>query len=751
MAEKPEQNEELPFITLNTKEDVKKRKTGRAVSSPSSRLSQDEFRNMLSEAISSGSVISGELKNTYFLIDLNTEYYTPSVSSMLDGLELDVKTVLSETQIIVKGKKDDLEQVIKREKILKKFTKTIKRIQSLSSEQKLGSSLLEIMKQDASSTKVIPISIKFIDNLEKIEEQEFKRILYKGLDKDINKGTNPKYLHRSKQFICGSGSKRIRDLAKLPFIKSINNIPKIRAQEDESEELYLKKGEYELVPKNVKPVVCVIDSGVSESLTEFCTEKDKFIFTTAEDTKDHGTGVASVAIFGEDTIRKSKRLVQKTKIISFKIDDLEGPDVVLEEAVMKAVEKYKDKTKIFCLSYNYLDIDPEVRLDVVRKLDLFLQQQNVILVISGGNIDSSDALEHKKNYPSYLTKFPVLSPAETKNAVSAGSICNNSTNSNIILSVFTRMGLHPILIEDDKDNYRFFKPDIYTFGGNNELKPKPSGNGVQVSKELEIAVLSLNGNLVHKMGTSYAAPLIALCYARLMDKYNYSNSETYKAIMLSKANYQSVNSLPVHCIHDTSNVARCNDAIYLNFEGKIIPKIRAEDVKQTNILECKSAEFYMPEEADSIDIFTAHSNNYKFQDIRKYNTRLVVEIIKSNGKSIRKEYGTPNMNCPNTYAHYGFKRNYEGLWRIKVHVETRGIPSELLKELRARFGVSLRISLKKKEINNLKKVYRKVLAKSKAEKNKELSKTDEYVEERQKLLSEPVEIEKAALLVEAVH
>lgn len=746
MKEKPQQKDELPHITLSTKDEVKKRKTGSYFGSKNSKhLSQDEFRNMLGEAVSVGSVISGELRNAYFLIDLNTQYYTPDVSSMLDGLGLEIKTVVSENQIIVKGGKDNLEQVIGRERIPKKFTKTIKRILPLSGEKKLGEHLLRIMKQDVDSTKVIPVCIRFIDNLEEAEEREFKRIL----DQRLNKDVNPQYLRRSKQFICGSSSKRIKNLAELPFIKSINRIPKIRAQQDDSEEVYLKRGEYEIVPKKVRPVICTIDSGVNWSLSEFSEDRDKFIFPDAEDTIGHGTGVASVAIFGEDAIRKSKRLVQKAKIISFKIDDLEKRDVLLEEAIMKAIEKYRHKTRVFSISYNYLEVDPEFRLDVVKKLDPFLQEQNVILVISGGNIEQLDALAHKTEYPSYLSKFPVLSPAEAKNAVTVGVICNKSTVSNPVLSVITRMGLHPVFLQDDLDKYRFFKPDVYTFGGNSELKRE--GTGIQMSKDLHIAALSLSGNLVYRMGTSYAAPLIALCYARLMDKYDYKNSETYRAIMLSQAGYKDVNRLPVHYVHDTSNVTRCNDGVYLNFEGEVTPKIRAENVKEINI-PCKTVEFYMPDEAENVDIFTVHSNNYKFQDLRKHNTRMVAEIIKPNGITIKKKYGTAGTYCTNTYTRYNFKRDYEGKWKIKVHIETRGIPANMLKGLRVRFGVSFRINLKKSEIGNLKEVYEKVLTKSGTKPKEEPYKTAEYVKETQEPFEEQAETEKgAAIAVEAVQ
>lgn len=711
-------NEFLPHITLETYDDLKRNKIPKPpTKSCSGSISEYDFKNKILDVLSVGNVKSESFDSSYFFIDLTNEYYTSSVAEMLKALNLEIKTVLNDFQVIVRADPRSVSKYLQKKKAIpKKITSTIKRIDCLKGEDKLGENLLRLIKKDTNKTKTFNISIKLIDNLSDEEEYEFNKIVSQHIEREID----PRHFPKSKQFICGSSAKKILEISELPFIKKISVVPKIKPQEYRSGELVYTKGSYKTVINNDIPTICVIDSGTSEDFKDYCALQESYLFDTPYDCVDHGTRVASVASFGEDLINKRSTLEQKAKIISFKLDD--GPQaeyVPLDEAVMDAIDQYKGLTSIFCLSYNYLDdIDPEDRLDIVKGLDRFVQENNVILVNSCGNIDLSVAYCQKDNYPQYLSAYPVLCPSEAKNIFSVGSICKCSTFEKCIASYHTRIGLHPIFLNDNIDKYRFFKPDLSTFGGNNELileKGSETFPQIVVSPELEIGVINNCGDVVNTSGTSFSAPLAALCFARLYDAYHYKNSETYKAILINKAVRGEVNDLPFFYLLDTSNVASCNDGIYLNFEGEVTPKYRSEDENRIYILECKTVEFYVPQEAESIDIITVHSNNFIFQDLRTFNTRLVVEIIKSNGVTAKKTYGTPSRNCANTYARYDFKKNYIGTWKIKVHVETRKIPPEVLKVLSIRFGISVRINIKNEYKDNFYELYMKVLSNTKTQ------------------------------------
>lgn len=706
MVEKKDMEREfLPHITLKTFDDTKLKKTGMAIGGYSHKpIGANDFKNMLSKAISVGNVKSDGFDSSYFLMDLGAEYYSSAVSSMLKDLDISIKTVLTENQIIVKALPKKIEEYFqKKKKIPKKITTPIKSIYALEGEEKIGENLLRLMKEDIDKRKTFGISIQLLDNLDQDEENNFKDIMRQELSREINSV----YLENSKQFICGTSAKRVFEISKKPFVKRIAEQGTAKPQEYVQDELIAKRETIHFEKNENAPTICVIDSGVSGLMTEFCIERDPYIFKNSEDTLNHGSNVASVCVFGEDVIFKRSPLRQKSKIISLKLDDKEKRNIPIEEALMTAIRKYKHITKIFCLSYAYEDTtDLGLRLDAVKKLDYFIQEHNVSVVVASGNIDLFDAYNDRDNYPKYLSKYPVLSPSESKNVIAVGSLCKNSTSKEIIISKHTRLGVHPVFLRDDLDKYRFFKPDLLTYGGNSELILNQ--DRIAVSKNLELATINNQGDLVHNLGTSYSAPLIALCLSRLYQIYTYSNSETYKAILLNQAKYDEINGLPIFNVLDTENVTNCNDGIYLNFEGEVNPKHRSEEQARTNVFECKTVNFTMPEEAESIDIITVHSNNYKFQDLRRFNTRLVVEIIKGNGKAIAKKYGTMSRNCANTYGHYTFSRDFAGGWTIKVHVETRGIPSDELESLKVRFGISVRINLKDQHKKDLKKIYSKI-------------------------------------------
>ena len=713
-------DESLPHITLETYDDLKINK----ISTPHTKthnnsISEHYFKNRILNVLSVGNIKSKSFESSYFYLDLTNEYYTSPVTEMLKALNLEIKTVLNEFQIIVRADPSFVHNYLeKKGKIPKKILNNIKRIDCLKGEDKLGENLLQLMKQDSNSTGIFSVSIKLIDNLSNEEEIEFNKIVSQHIEREIN----PKHFPRSKQFICGSTTKRILEISELPFIKKISIVPKIKPQEYRSGELIYSKESYKTIRNDDVPTICVIDSGTSENFKDYCVLQDSYLFDDPYDYDDHGTRVSSIASFGEDLINKKSVLEQKAKIISFKIDDTSQDRYIpLDEAVMSAIDEYKNLTSVFCLSYNYLDdIDPEERLDIVKGLDRFVQENNIILVNSCGNIDLLVAYYQKDNYPEYLSAYPVLCPSEAKNIFSVGSICRYSTLEKCIVSYHTRIGLHPIFLNDDMDKYLFFKPDISTFGGNDELileKKLEDVPCIAMSPELDIGVINNCGDIINASGTSFSTPLIALCFARLYDTYHYNNSETYKAILINKAIRGEVNNLPFFYLFDTSKIAECSDGIYLNFEAEVTPKYRSEDGSKTYTLECKTVNFYVPQEAKSIDIITVHSNNHIFQDLRKFNTRLVVEIVKSNGVTAKKSYGTASQNCANTYARYTFDRNYVGIWKIKVHVETRRLPSELLKTLSVRFGISVKINIKNEYKDNLYELYMKVLANTKTREN----------------------------------
>jgi len=683
----------MPFIYVNTQDTTKINKLGYPPTKNTPQMDTYILKSNIDEVIKNNSEFPELGEFVYFYIKLREAYPNSKFEKTINYLGIEIKSILSNNQLLVRGNKKLLEDVRNKEKIFKYVLESIEELKIFEYTNKIGESLLKLIEENK---KDIYFSLRFYDNLSPVEEAIFLKIINNKLDEYD-------YLNYSKQIYAKGSSATVKDIAKLSFVESVNAISKAKPQNynvnlpSDVESPILKK-------RDDSPIICILDSGICKSLQPFCYKTDSYKFDSIDDNIDHGTRVASIALFGIDLLSRSKVLEQQSKLIVFKVDDDGYEGKFFEDALFCAIDKYSNETKIFCCSYNFESLKPIERLNIVRRLDKMIQRKNIIFINSAGNIRDTEILHHIKDYPNYLFKYNTLCPSETKNIVAVGSVSSESYSGNCVLSYHNRIGISLFFQSIDYDKYKYFKPDVYTYGGNFHY------NGKNVIKEHSKAlqVISSNGVIDYDLGTSFSAPYIALCFSKLYEYYDkYYNNELYRAILLNKCHYYNMNKMPIFYYLDYTNITQCNNGIYINFEDTLTPYLRSEDLKRCIIVKCKSIEFFYPKEAESIDIVTVHSNNYLHQDIRKYNTRLIVELIKENGKSLKKSHGNPSSNCPNTFGHYKLK-NYEGICYAKIHIETRSIPKSSIDDIEVRFGVSIRINIKEKYIGQHNSIYQKV-------------------------------------------
>jgi hypothetical protein len=198
--------------------------------------------------------------------------------------------------------------------------------------------------------------------------------------------------------------------------------------------------------------------------------------------------------------------------------------------------------------------------ELLRHIRL-IQEANVLVVNSCGNIIDSEAEPYIADYPKYLLKFPCYSPAEAKSIFSVGSICRSSTSEEIKISSFTRLGVTPLLMSSLDQRSNYIKPDINTYGGNNIIDI--SSNRITNSSDLEFPVFTNTGEIVYKVGTSLAAPLISQSFLKLKNLYpHYYNSETFKAMLLNQAKIHSCENQPLFSLltsrHCAKQTVLCN-------------------------------------------------------------------------------------------------------------------------------------------------------------------------------------------------
>ncbi len=699
----------LPHITLEANESTRTRRVGRSIISPLYHpIGQKRFIKEVNRMINSNTVKLDSSEKTYFLINLTLPHYNIEVRALIKRLKLKVKSVLSEFQILVSIDKQNLIKYIKG-KIHKSTLKVIKDINQLESSYKIGESLKKLMLRDVAKIKAFSIFIQLIN----MDTEERKKCI-ESLKEALYSAESIIFYENSVSISCVCSTSRIKKVAQIPFVKLITESPKTQNIEI-SEEVIFPNDEI-VFTENIREStpICILDSGTSDFLDPFTIHKDTLSSSlNYEDNIGHGSSVASVALFGEQLLEKKKILTANTKIISFKIIDemISKGELNLEEAIKKAVKKYKHLTPIFNLSCNYLeDMSLELRKEMVNKIDNFIQKENVILVNSVGNIPLDQGYSLKDIYPKYLTELNVLCPAEGRYVFSVGSLCIKSLPHNVIYSRHTRIGIPPYVQNEELNKHEFFKPEIHSFGGNGQPNEEHYKN--IITNDLCFPVLNNRGDLTMNAGTSFSAPLISLCLSRIHHRFKdqLKNSETFKAILLNQCVKNECEGLTTFSLFNTKDVGLCTDGIYLNFEGESLPHEKSEEKKSSKIIKCKKIKFYVPKEAKDINVIISHSNNYSEGSLEKMNTKVILKLKKPSGTVCKQNYGSLNKKSAITYANYGFSRNYEGEWEAELHIETSEIPSELFNNIKVRYGVSLKINLK--DNKNIKKIYDQILEKS---------------------------------------
>jgi hypothetical protein len=189
------------------------------------------------------------------------------------------------------------------------------------------------------------------------------------------------------------------------------------------------------------PRVCVADSGVNDiaQLSSLITERDAVAefrgsFTDGCDKEGHGTPVAYLVTKGDDEAHP------RARIISYKIYSDSNEDVAYK-GMIEAIQKYRGEAKIFVSSINFED---ETALTSYAKLDNLIQESNICFVNSAGNLSMTEVRSNASDYPSYISKFHVLHPAQNAHVTSVGAIARVGNDGTIApkdgLSPFTRCG-----------------------------------------------------------------------------------------------------------------------------------------------------------------------------------------------------------------------------------------------------------------------------------------------------------------------
>lgn len=439
------------------------------------------------------------------------------------------------------------------------------------------------------------------------------------------------------------------------------------------------------------PKVCVADSGVNDivQLSSLITERDAVAefgssYNDGCDNEGHGTPVAYLVAKGDDAPHP------RARIISYKIYSDSNEEVAFR-GMIEAIQKYRDESKIFVSSINFED---ETALTSYAKLDNLIQESNICFVNSAGNLPIADVRSNASTYPSYISKFPLLHPAQNAHVVGVGAIAKAGNDSTIApkggLSPFTRCG---------KSLERLFeavKPDAVDDGGN--LTRTFDRIGV------DVPVYAKDGSPSKATtGTSFSAPLVAGRLAEIVARFGSShNAELYKAIMFlfcDGATSRCYGKGAPQKFQDTEH----RQAVFLA-EGTI-PLSDRQDVGVEHVF-YNRVTIPVPDGVRKIEMCLVHSDDFYDDDEPSLDTYLRVNAWKAGRPSGRvpAENDKVIQSTKSYVKHFvwGYKKSMGATWNFDIIPETtREIDPLKRTNTRVRYGCAIRITTTKQSVYSL--------------------------------------------------
>jgi hypothetical protein len=279
-------------------------------------------------------------------------------------------------------------------------------------------------------------------------------------------------------------------------------------------------------------------------------DKDEDFFDSPDDCmKGHGTPISYLVALGESDKKP------RARIISYKVWS-KTKDNVAHLGILKALDKYGRKAKVFVSSINFLDELGQESLKTYHEIDRRVQELNIVMVYSTGNI-REELRDKIGEYPRYLRHYPVQHPARGISITAVGGITKfaSSRFKEGMPCPFTRCGF------GDSPLFECIKPEVVEHGGNLD-------SNLQCSNK-SVSAVDATGHVQSTFcGTSFSAPLFAGRIAEVKDKYKQiKNSETLKAISLISC---SATGYPCCGLGEPEQFFGCNphNALWV-FEGYI--------------------------------------------------------------------------------------------------------------------------------------------------------------------------------------
>ncbi len=471
------------------------------------------------------------------------------------------------------------------------------------------------------------------------------------------------------------------------FIFHISEVPDAIAHEirnSEHKKTKLEKTNSNNLKNKFLPTVVLMDSGVNpiSSLGKVLISRDAYLFQNFDDEHrnlGHGTPIAHLMAYGENDKEPT------VNIISYKIWSDEQKKWAFT-GMINGIEKYHKETRFFVSSIGI----PFLPLHQIVVLEKLVQEKNICLVVSGGNIQLSDikaCLESGAQYPDYLKSFPVIPPANGVNIVSIGSLAKKVStkytslaDSNSI-SPHSRCGSGAVELHDCK------KPELVEHGGNINVDNSFNLN----SEDVGVSSFDKDDNFVTSLsGSSFSSPLFARRLAQIEQRYRsrITNIETFLAISYLTS---TKNNDSCWGYGEPTTIVGCdkNSAIYLA-EGKLgFTNTDEQSIRTPH----NDIVFYVPPRVDEIQLCIVHSDDFKKATIPTLETFLDVKTYKLGNNKLIRPQNRSNLDSKTNVKILTYKfdsKSMESIWTFKIRPRlVNDVLTEDKRKINVRYGCAI--------------------------------------------------------------
>ncbi len=537
-----------------------------------------------------------------FLRRCHLRYIAPSPASAISSGEL--------TYRVSHAEKDNLDEIRRRLELykdheqFKNYFEIIESVEKIPNEDKIGKGLIEKPLSD-DETEYVDIELWRMEpvRLKKAEEGIIRFINENGGEVTDQITTKSFCLIRAKI------NKTIFDgILPLSEVSIIDRPPRASFFQPHELEVPIDDFDTGTPPPDDAPAIIVLDSGVlsghpflenaigDEIESAHIIDPQTFPNNYVDDV-GHGTKVAGVALYGDlkkcndDRQFSPDFFILSGKVLYKKEDEDTGEvyagfddritiENLIDMTINHFLESYPN-TRVVNISFQTERETFNLRQQhrVSSLIDEIAKEKSLVFVISAGNT----SLVFPERYPHYLLEdtpgVKIFEPASSAYALTVGSIAQEYQPMGVQRffgpkaewpSLFTAVG--PGL-------NGMVKPEFVEDGGNEPYSEDASNlqNGVFVLNPEWRAEAKL---LTTDCGTSFSAPKITNCVAKLFKKFPDYHPNTIKALLLSSAKYPEDRPDPLNiAINDADATQRSN---LLNVYGYGKPNVGHAEESDSN-------------------------------------------------------------------------------------------------------------------------------------------------------------------------